>query len=56
VARTEKTKGTLVLISVDGVMYIFGIFKVMSNHCEIESLACDIEGVGYSAKMDGFSG
>jgi hypothetical protein len=56
VARIQKTKGTLVLVSIDGVMYIFGIFKVMSNHCEIESLACDNEGIGYSAKMNSFSG
>ena len=35
----EKTKGTLVLVSVDGVVYIFGIFKIMSNHCEIEKLS-----------------
>jgi hypothetical protein len=26
--------GTLVPVSVDRVVYIFGIFKIMSNHCE----------------------
>lgn len=33
----EQGKDTLVLVSVDGVVYIFRVLKVMSHHREIGS-------------------